>query len=83
MDGGRSVVVAFDFRATCFMPLPFLEVALRISRDSFYQSVFQKIYPQGPSDVANCLLSASSALVQYGVKPIGKHDFSILFSPSD
>ena len=70
--GGQSVVVALDFRATCFMPFPFLEVALRMSWDSFCRSVFHKIYPKGLSDVARCLYSASGGLVQYGVKPIGK-----------
>jgi hypothetical protein len=79
MDGGRSVVV-LDFRATCFMPLPFIEIALRKPRDSFFQSIFKKIYPQGLSNDANDLLSASPSLGQYSAKPIGKHDFSVLLS---
>ena len=82
MEDGRSVVVVFDFRATCFMPLPFIEVALKKPRDHFCQSVVKKItYPR--SDDAVALLSASGSLVQHGSKPVGKHDFSILFSPSD
>ena len=83
MDGDRLVVVVLDFRATCFMPLPFIEVALKKPRDSFFQSIFEKIYPQGLSNDAKYLLSASAPLNQYGVKPIGKHDFSMLFSSSD
>ena len=29
MEDGRLIVVALDFRATCFMPPPFIEVALK------------------------------------------------------
>ncbi|KAF9075853.1 hypothetical protein BDP27DRAFT_1314612 [Rhodocollybia butyracea] len=43
MEDGRLVVVVLDFRATCFMPLPFIEVALKKPRDSFCQSVVAKI----------------------------------------
>ena len=83
MDGGRSVVVMLDFHAMCFMPLPFIEVALRKPWDSFFQSIFEKIYPQGLSNDGNNLLSASASLGQYGVKPIGKHDILMLFSSSN
>ena len=78
------VVVVLDYGATCFMPLPFIEVALRKAWDSFSQSVVEKItYPHGRSDDAKVLLIASGSLVQYGTRPVGKHDFSTLFSPSD
>ena len=84
MEDGRLVVVALDFRATCFMPLPFIEVALKKPRDSFSQSVVKKItYPHRRSDDATVLLSASGPLVQYGPNAVGKHDSSILFLPSD
>ena len=79
----RLVVVVLDFRATCFMPLPFIEVALKKARDSFCQSVVRRLtYPDGGSD-AKALLAASGPLVQYGLKPVGKHDLSILPSPLD
>ena len=82
MEDGRLVVVVLDFRATCFMPLPFIEVALKKPRDCFSRSVVEKItYPH--SNDATVLLSASGLLVQYGSKAVGKHDFSILFSSSD
>jgi hypothetical protein len=82
-EDGRLVVVVLDFRATCFMPLPFIEVALKKARDRFCQSVVENItYPHGRSDDAKVSLSASGSLVQYGSKPVGVHDFSILFSPS-
>ena len=72
-----------DFRATCFMPLPFVEVALKKDRDEFRQSLIGKIkYPQGQSEDVQALLSASGRLVQYGMKPVGKHNSSIIFSPS-
>jgi hypothetical protein len=75
---GRLVVVALDFRATCFMPLPFIEVALKKPRDRFCQSVVKKItYPHQQLIDAKVLLSASGSLVQYGSKPVGKQDFSI------
>ena len=84
MEDGRLVVVVLDFRATCFMPLPFIEVALKKPRDRFSQSVVEKIkYPHQQSQDAKVLLSASGYLVQYGSKPVGKHNFSNLFSPSD
>ncbi|KAI1786756.1 hypothetical protein LXA43DRAFT_754108 [Ganoderma leucocontextum] len=68
-EDGRLVVVVFDFRATCFMPLPFIEVAMKKPRDHFCQSVVNKIaYPQ--SDDGTALLSASGLLVQYGSKPV-------------
>jgi len=71
MEDGRLVVVVLDFRATCFMPLPFIEVALKKPWDRFSQSVVQKIkYPHQQSKDAKDLLSASGSLVQYGVKPI-------------
>jgi hypothetical protein len=84
MEDGRLVVVVLDFRATCFMPLPFIELALKKPRDRFYQSVVERItYPHRRSDDATVLLSASGSLVQYGSRAVGKHDLSILFSPSD
>ena len=83
MEDGRLVVVVLDFRATCFMPLPFIEVTLRKPWDSFFQSIFEKIYPRGLSNDANDLLSASASLGQYGAKPIGKHGFLMLFSFSN
>ncbi|KAI0000987.1 hypothetical protein BJV77DRAFT_1057854 [Russula vinacea] len=65
-EDGRLVVVVLDF-----------------PRDRFCQSVVENItYPHGRSDDAKVLLSASGSLVQYGSKPVGVHDFSILFSPS-
>ncbi|KAF8326706.1 uncharacterized protein EI90DRAFT_3281698 [Cantharellus anzutake] len=71
MEGGRLVVVVLDFGATCFMPLPFIEVALKKARDSFPQSVVEKItYPHGRSDDAKVLLFASGSLVQYGMRPV-------------
>ena len=80
---GRSVVVVLDFRATCFMPLPFIEVALKKDRDHFRRSLIAKTkYPQGRAEDVEALLSASGRLVQYGTKPVGKHNSSILFSPS-
>jgi hypothetical protein len=82
MEGGRLVVVVLDFRATCFMPLPFIEVALKKARDGFSQSVVEKItYPHGRSDDAEVLLSASGPLVQYGTRPVGKNNFSICSHP--
>ena len=83
MEGGRLAVVVLDFRATCFMPLPFIEITLKKARDSFSQSVVEITYPHGQPDDAKVLLFASGSLVQYGTRPVGKHDFSILFSPSD
>ncbi|KAF9073782.1 hypothetical protein BDP27DRAFT_1215252 [Rhodocollybia butyracea] len=69
MEDGRLVIVVLDFRATCIMPLPFIEVALKKPRDSFSQSIIEKIkYP--PSNDAKFLLSASGPLVQYGPKPV-------------
>jgi len=71
MEGGRLVVVVLDFRATCFMPLPFIEVALKKARDSFSQLVVKKTtYPHGRSDDAKVLLFASGSLVQYGTRPV-------------
>jgi len=69
MEDGRLVVVALDFRATCFMPLPFIEVALKKPRDRFSRSVVQKITYTRSNDAA-VLLSASGPLVQYGLKPV-------------
>jgi hypothetical protein len=81
---GRLVVVALDFRATCFMPPPFIEVALKKPRDSFCRNVVKQIvYPHQQSNDATALLSASSSLVPYGSKPVGKRDRSILFPHSD
>ena len=81
MEDGRLVVVVLDFRATCFMPLPFIEVALKKARDCFCQSVVENItYPHGRSDDANALLSASGSLVQYGSKPVGVHDFNFVLT---
>ena len=46
MEDGRLVVVVFDFCATCFMPLSFIQVALKKPRDRFCQSVEERIgYP--------------------------------------
>ncbi|KAF5315195.1 hypothetical protein D9619_007279 [Psilocybe cf. subviscida] len=71
MEGGRLAVVLLDFLATCFMPLPFIEVALKKARDSFSQSVAKKItYTHGRSDDAKALLLASGPLIQYGTRPI-------------
>jgi len=84
MEDGQLVVVVLDFSATCFMPLPFIEVALRKPLDHFSRTVVKKItYPHQRSNDAAALLSASGPLVQYGFKPVGEHDFSIFFSPSD
>ena len=84
MEDGRLVVVALDFRATCFMPLPFIEVALKKPWDCFSLSVAEKIkYPHQRSNDAKALLSASGPLVMYYPKPVGKHDLSLLFSSSD
>jgi len=69
MEDGRLVVVALDFRATCFMPLPFIEVALKKPRDRFSRSVVEKIKYTRSNDAA-VLLSASGPLVQYGLKPV-------------
>lgn len=71
MVDGRLAVVVLDFRATCFMPFPFIEVALRKSRDRFSQLLVKKItYPRARSDDAKFLLSASGPLVQYGFLPV-------------
>lgn len=71
MEDGRLVLVALDFRATCFMPLPFIEVAMGKPQDDFSRKVVRKIaYPHQRSDSATALLSASGYLVQYGPKPI-------------
>ncbi|KAF7297275.1 hypothetical protein MIND_00960700 [Mycena indigotica] len=71
---GQSVVVALDFGATCFMPLPFIEVALKKDRDSFRRLLITKLkeeeYPRGEPDHVAALLSASAQLVGYGMKPI-------------
>jgi len=78
MEHGRLVVVALDFRATCFMPPPFIEVALKKPRDSFCRTVAGRIaYPHRRSNGVTALLSASSSLVPYGSKPVGKRDFPI------
>jgi hypothetical protein len=82
MEDGRLVVVVLDFRATCFMLLPFIEVALKKPRDRFCQSVVEKItYLHRQSNNATVLLSASGSLVQYGSRAVGKHDFSIYSHP--
>jgi hypothetical protein len=82
MEDGRLVVVVLDFHATCFMPLPFIEVALKKPRDRFCQLVVGKItYLHRRSDDATALLSASGPLVQYGSRAVGKHDFSICSHP--
>ncbi|KAI5824319.1 hypothetical protein K523DRAFT_376365 [Schizophyllum commune Tattone D] len=68
---GQSVVVVLDFGATCFMPLPLPEVALRKDRDDFRRLLLKKLdYPQGHSEDVEALLSASYQLVQYDEKPI-------------
>ncbi|KAL1664461.1 hypothetical protein GGF50DRAFT_127175 [Schizophyllum commune] len=68
---GQSVVVVLDFGATCFMPLPFPEVALRKDRDDFRRLLLKKLdYPRGHSEDVEALLSASYQLVQYDEKPI-------------
>ncbi|EIM91143.1 uncharacterized protein STEHIDRAFT_136955 [Stereum hirsutum FP-91666 SS1] len=68
---GQSVVVVLDFGATCFMPLPFIEVALKKDRDIFRQSLIERIkYPRARSEDVQALLSASYRLVQYGWGPI-------------
>lgn len=70
------MVSVFDFRATCFMPTPFIEVALKQAQDPFSKLVARKIkYPHPRSEVATHLLSASGPLVQYGLKPVGPHSF--------
>lgn len=81
---GRSVLVALDFRATCFMPVPFIELALTNYKclDPFSRAVAEKIqYPHPLSEDVEFLLAASNALVQYGFKAIGTHStaLSILF----
>ena len=82
-EDGRLVVVTLSFHWTCFMPLPFIEVSLRKNRDTFRQFLIKKIkYPHGRSDDADVLLAASGPLVQYGERPVGKHEFSILFLPT-
>jgi len=79
MEDGWLIVVALDFRATCFMPPPFIEVALRKPRDSFCRAVVGRIaYPHQHSNDTMALLSASCSLVPYGSKPVGKYEFSIL-----
>lgn len=84
MEDGRLVVVVLDFRATCFMPLPFIEAALHKPRDHFSRTVVKNItYPHRRSNDAEALLSASGYLVQYGFKPVGKHDLLVLFTPLD
>ena len=81
---GRLVAVALDFGAACFMPHPFIEVALREHRDPFSQTVSAMItFPLCEFNDAELLLAASGALVQYGAKPVGKHDISILFPSAD
>ncbi|KAI6006507.1 hypothetical protein F5J12DRAFT_96046 [Pisolithus orientalis] len=71
MEDGRLVVAVLDFGATCFMPLPFIEVALKKPWDRFSQLVVRKIiYPHPWSDDARFLLCASGLLVQYGFKPV-------------
>ena len=70
------MVVVLDFRATCFMPLPFIEVALKKPQDHFSESVVKKITYTHSND-AQALLSASGSLIQYGSKPVGKQNFSI------
>ncbi|KAH9896423.1 hypothetical protein C8Q73DRAFT_685383 [Cubamyces lactineus] len=68
---GQSVVVVLDFGATCFMPLPFIEVALKKDRDDFRRSLIEKIeYPRERWEGVEALLSVSGQLVQYGEKPI-------------
>jgi hypothetical protein len=83
---GESAVVAMDFRAVCFMPLPFIEVALKKDRDRFRRSLIEKLeeinYPQGRSEDVQALLTASGKLVPYGTRPVGKHNSSLLSSPS-
>ncbi|KIY61587.1 hypothetical protein CYLTODRAFT_384531 [Cylindrobasidium torrendii FP15055 ss-10] len=71
---GRSVVAVLDFRATCFMPLPFVEVALIKNRDTFRYALIQKLeeigYPRGPRHDVQALHHASNRLVQYGFAPV-------------
>lgn len=68
-EDGQLIVVTLDFAATCFMPQPFIEVALRKSWDRFSQMVAMKI-TYTPSDDARALLSASGPLIQYGFGPV-------------
>ncbi|KAI6154768.1 hypothetical protein BKA82DRAFT_997670 [Pisolithus tinctorius] len=71
MGDGRLVVVVSNFHATCFMPIPFIEVALKKPRDPFSQLVVQKITnPYQPSGYAGPLIIASALLHQYGVGPV-------------
>ncbi|KAH9849588.1 hypothetical protein C2E23DRAFT_905658 [Lenzites betulinus] len=71
---GQSVVVVLDFRAVCFMPLPFIEVALKKDRDGFRRLLITKLkeqeYSRGEQDDVEALLSASGQLVAYGTKAI-------------
>ncbi|KAI0043824.1 hypothetical protein FA95DRAFT_1562907 [Auriscalpium vulgare] len=69
MEDGRLILVALDFNATCFMPLPFIEVALKKNRSPFNQRVARKV-TYTPSDDARALLRASGPLVQYGSKAV-------------
>ena len=65
MEDGRLVVVVFDFRATCFTLLSFIEVALKKPRDRFCQSVIERIeYPHQQSNDAKVLLSASFGTIR-------------------
>ncbi|EDR09939.1 uncharacterized protein LACBIDRAFT_325839 [Laccaria bicolor S238N-H82] len=68
-EDGQLIVVTLDFTATCFMPQPFIEVALRKSWDIFSQMVAMKV-TYTPSDDALALLSASGPLIQYGFGPV-------------
>lgn len=69
------VVSAFDFRATCFMTPPFIEVALRRTENPLCRAVAEKIkYPHPRSSNVADLLSASYGLIQFGSKAIGMHN---------
>ena len=79
MEDGRLVVVVFDFCATCYTPLSFIQVALKKLRDRFCQSVEERIeHPYQQSNLAKVLLCASGSLVQYDSKPVGKDDVELL-----
>ncbi|KAF9554062.1 hypothetical protein CPC08DRAFT_713208 [Agrocybe pediades] len=71
---GQSVVVMTNFWAICFMPLPFLEVALMNDLINFRRLEIKLEekggYPRGEPVVAEALLRASYQLVPYGSKPL-------------
>ena len=78
MKDSSGRIVALDFGDCCFLPLSFMEFALRRGGDSFTHLIAPLVQLPELTQF-NALLTASLALVPFGTNNIGE-DISLLFS---